>query len=83
MTEQIDDPQNRRELPPDVFRIQTCHNYVSGRAGTPSRESSEIDALWSNQAGRVLHEFRVHHIELEMQNEELRATWERIGTSKG
>jgi PAS domain S-box-containing protein len=45
-------------------------------------ESQETNPQWPAEARRVLHELRVHQIELEMQNEELRVTRDQLETSK-
>src|SRR5471030_564412 len=42
----------------------------------------DIEALSPELAGRELHELRVHQIELEMQNEELRRTQEQLEVSR-
>jgi PAS domain S-box-containing protein len=36
----------------------------------------------SETMGRIFHELRVHHVELEMQNEELRSTQEELSVSR-
>jgi len=45
-------------------------------------ELQQLDTGWPAEARRVLHELRVHQIELEMQNEELRTTREQLEASK-
>ncbi|MEW6336265.1 MAG: PAS domain S-box protein [Acidobacteriota bacterium] len=51
------------------------------RAGT-ARGSGEDDVLLPEQQSRLLHELRVHQIELEMQNDELRRAQEQLDAAR-
>jgi hypothetical protein len=42
----------------------------------------ELEALSSAEAGRLVHELRVHQLELEMQNEELLRAQAELGASR-
>ena len=42
-----------------------------------------LAAMSSEEIGRILHELRVHQIELEMQNEQLRETQAGLDAARG
>jgi hypothetical protein len=77
-----DNPKN----PPGLFAGSDRRSGPRGTT-TPEREaqaleSEDMDAAWPAEARRVLHELRVHQIELEMQNEELRSAREQLEASR-
>ena len=74
-----DDPKNRLDPSRDADRAQ-----LRRRAEQEARllESEKIDAAWPPEARRALHELRVHQIELEMQNDELRFAREQLESSR-
>jgi two-component system cell cycle sensor histidine kinase/response regulator CckA len=47
-----------------------------------ARSPEDLEALSPEEIGRILHELRVHQIELEMQNDELRRAQEELGASR-
>src|SRR5215472_763460 len=83
MTGHDDDRKIPRSLPPEASPHLDLVQ-LRGRAEQQARalEPPEINTLWPAEARRVLHELRVHQIELEMQNEELRATREQLEASR-
>jgi PAS domain S-box-containing protein len=78
-----DDLRSFRGLPvetpphPDATRLRAQAEHQA-----QALESPEVNALWPAEARQVLHELRVHQIELEMQNDELRATREQLEMSR-
>jgi len=78
-----DDPKNASGPPPDPSRDPDLAQ-LRRRAEDQARifKSEEIDAQWPAEARRLLHELRVHQIELEMQNDELRSAREQLEGSR-
>ena len=65
---------------PDEQRLQALRRRAEAVAENYLSEDSRSDkTLSSAQAQKTLHELRVHQIELEMQNEELRQTQLNLG----
>src|SRR5450432_1422857 len=69
-----DSPGSREAASAQALR----HRAEERASATPK----DIEALSPELAGRELHELRVHQIELEMQNEELRRTQEQLEVSR-
>ena len=73
------DPHNPRDSSRGADRTQLRH-----RAEHEARllRSDAIDAEWPLEARRTLHELRVHQIELEIQNDQLRTAREQLEDSR-
>jgi chemotaxis family two-component system sensor kinase Cph1 len=65
---------------PEADSAKTLRQRAEAVAGESAGENTE--ALLPEQARRTLHELRVHQIELEMQNQELRRTQEALESSR-
>jgi PAS domain S-box-containing protein len=80
-----EDPNKPLGLPPDPSRDQDL-----AAAGLRQRAEQQVQApasegmhiLSPEETGRILHELRVHQIELEMQNEELRASRDELEAAR-
>ena len=68
---------------PEADSGQALRRRAEALAGERAGEMPEnLEALSPEVARRALHELRVHQIELEMQNEELRRTQEELEVSR-
>jgi PAS domain S-box-containing protein len=68
---------------PEAESGQALRQRAEALAGERAGEAPEnLEALAPEVAWRALHELRVHQIELEMQNEELRRTEEALEVSR-
>jgi PAS domain S-box-containing protein len=65
------------ELDGELSRLR-----VRAEQKAPAPKPGEIDPLWPAEARRMLQELHVHQIELEMQNQELRETRQRLEISQ-
>src|ERR1039458_9221540 len=77
------DPSTDSTGSPEADSGQALRQRAEALTGERSGEMPEnLEVLSPEVAGRVLHELRVHQIELEMQNEELRRTQEELEVSR-
>ena len=83
MSRRNNDPKNSNGPPSDPSN-DSERAQLRRRAEHQARafKSEEIDAQWPAEARRLLHELRVHQIELEMQNDELRSAREQLERSR-
>ena len=61
--------------------LRQCAEEVARERASSSPK--DVEAMSPEEVKRMLHELRVHQIELEMQNEELRRTQEANCTLRG
>ena len=81
MAAEKDPPQqDAAREPPQVSDAAELRRRAEEDAGFP--ETEDLDALSPEQIRRTFHELRVHQIELEMQNEELRRTQAELGAAQ-
>jgi PAS domain-containing protein len=78
-----DDPEKPLSLPPDPSRDR---DFAQLRSRAEQRAkalaSAGMESLSPEETGQILHELRVHQIELEMQNEELRVSRQELEVSR-
>ena len=68
---------------PEADSGQSLRDRAEALAGEePGGMPENLEVLSPEEARRALHELRVHQIELEMQNEELRRTQEELEVSR-
>jgi two-component system, cell cycle sensor histidine kinase and response regulator CckA len=75
-----DHEQAREGTPGDAADLREIAEEVAREQVARSLES--VDPRTSGDTGRILHELRVHQIELEMQNEELRRAQAEIEAAR-
>ena len=64
---------------PHAESFQTLHRFAEEKARLD--EAAALQTLTLDDARQLFHDLRVYQIELEMQNEELRATQARLGAA--
>jgi two-component system, chemotaxis family, sensor kinase Cph1 len=79
----VDDPAIDPAGSPEAASMQALRQRAEALAGKRAGQMPEnLEVLAPEVARRALHELRVHQIELEMQNEELRRTQEELEVSR-